>query len=391
MSVSIITFANLGRKTNIPTVDILPVIERFAKEKDLEQVICQINTGFDSKFKNTTSAVPAIIRYGIRVGEKILGESLSRSCVETLFDYFAQMKLVRAKAVLFHGGYFLSRTLARAHRNDSIAIDLTRTAHFAVNIELEKEELTKLGFPEYTGTFARLGRGSEHHNNFDYIIALSDFVKQTYVERGFPENRVFVASPDVDARRFTPQSINAANDSVFKVVYTAYTTPLKGLHYLLDAWEQLKLPDAELVLVGEYGDMPDALKKRYDETISRNPNTKWMGSTQTPENYYRNASAFVFPSLTEGFGRVTLEAMACGLPVITTENAKGIVEDGKTGFVVPIRDANALKEKMEYLYNHRDVARQMGREARKAVEQKKPFGEAVYEIYQEILRREGRA
>jgi alpha-maltose-1-phosphate synthase len=99
----------------------------------------------------------------------------------------------------------------------------------------------------------------------------------------------------------------------------------------------------------------------------------------------------VFPSLTEGFGRVTLEAMACGIPVITTENARGIVEDGKTGFVVPIRDAKALAEKIQYLYDNREIASEMGRQARLAVEKKKPFGEAVYEIYQEILKREGKS
>ena len=171
----------------------------------------------------------------------------------------------------------------------------------------------------------------------------------------------------------------------------AYTAQLKGLHYLLEAWNALNLSNAELVLVGGYGDMPIELKRRYDASISRNSTIRWAGGSLAPEDHYHVSDTLVFPSLSEGFGKVTLEAMACGLPVITTENAKGIVEDGKTGFVVPIRDANALKEKIEYLYNHRDIAEQMGREARRAVEQKRPFGEAVYEIYQEILRREGRA
>ena len=95
-----------------------------------------------------------------------------------------------------------------------------------------------------------------------------------------------------------------------------------------------------------------------------------------------------FPSLTEGFGRVTLEAMACGVPVITTENARGIVEDGKSGFVVPIRDARALGEKIEYLYSNRDAASRMGGEARASVERKEPFGKAVFRVYEEAMRRE---
>ena len=109
-----------------------------------------------------------------------------------------------------------------------------------------------------------------------------------------------------------------------------------------------------------------------------------------PAPYYKEASIFVLPSLSEGNPRVVMEAMAHGLPVITTTNAQSVVEDGKSGFVVPIRDIAALKEKIAYLYNHRDTAEKMGQEARKVMENKKPFGEAVFEISQEILRREGK-
>ena len=131
--------------------------------------------------------------------------------------------------------------------------------------------------------------------------------------------------------------------------------------------------------------MPEELEKQYRDIISSDERISWVINTNEPEAYYHKASVLVFPSLTEGFGRVTLEAMACGIPVITTVNARGIVEDGKTGFVVPIRDASAIREKLEYLYNNQDVARKMGGDARVAVEQKKSFGEAVYEICQNIL------
>ena len=132
--------------------------------------------------------------------------------------------------------------------------------------------------------------------------------------------------------------------------------------------------------------MPSSLKDEYDSRIRESKNTRWVGGSIAPEEYYRQASVLVFPSLTEGFGRVTLEAMACGIPVITTENARGIVEDGKTGFVVPIRDATAIREKIEYLYRNKDIAAAMGVEARKAVESKKPFDQSLFEIYKEILK-----
>lgn len=385
MTVEIVTFANLGDKENHKTIDVLPVIERFSKSGELQNVICQLHKNFF--FPSTRAAIPPFVWYPLRVLEKTEIKFLPRSYWEMLFDYFARYGLVGAEVCFIHGGHFLPRTLQSAQKLGSLAVDLTVMAHPQVNARLVNEELALLGIRKYNDTFSNILKKSPHCNEFDYVIALSDFVKDSYVASHYPEDRIFIAYPDVDIDRFT---ITEKKDTKFRVVYTAYTTPLKGLHYLLEAWNTLRLPDAELILIGGYGEIPQELQKQYNALIQGDPSILWVGNCATPEDYYRTASAFVFPSLTEGFGRVTLEAMACGIPVVTTENAKGIVEDGKTGFVVPIRDAKAVADKLRYLYDHRDVAVQMGINARAAVENKKPFGEAVYEIYQDIMRREDR-
>lgn len=387
MSISVVTFANLGIKHNLKTPDILPVVIALEQQGELRQIICQINSNF--QFKETYQAIPSVLRRAIRLVERLTHIAFPRNFSERLFDYFAQRKLASSDSYLFHGGYFLPRTFKKAREAGSLLIDLAVVAHLGANASLEQEELCLLGVPEYRGTYTKLGEEVTHDNDFDYVIALSEFVKGTYVTSGFPEERIFVAHPDVDTRRFLPSLADEDSD-IFRVVYMAYSTPLKGLHYLLEAWSSLSLPRADLVLVGGYGDMPLELKQRYAAQIEKDASITWVGSENAPEKHYQSASVFIFPSLTEGFGRVTLEAMACGVPVITTENARGIVEDGKTGFVVPIRNASALREKIEYLYTHRDVARAMGREARRVVEHKKPFGEATLDIYQEILRREGK-
>ncbi|MDB5195562.1 MAG: hypothetical protein JWO84_746 [Parcubacteria group bacterium] len=384
MPVSIVTFANLGKKSNLKTSDIVPVIDAFSDAGELRQVICQLHSGFP--FPHTYAAIPAYRWYPLRLWEKLSGRPLARQTMERLFDSGAARTLTQTDATFFHGGYFLPKTASRAGTFGSIRIDIPVSAHVATNARLEAEELQMLGIDDYDGWYVRLAREDTHSNAFEYVIALSDFVQDSYIASGFPPERISVAAPDIDTERFSPAP--NPHQGTFRVVYAAYTAQLKGLHYLLDAWEQLALPDAELAIVGGYGDMPEALKERYDAIIARNPSITWVGPTPTPEEEYRRSSLLVFPSLTEGFGRVTLEAMACGIPVITTENARGIVEDGKTGFVVPIRDVAALKEKIEYLYRHPDIAVQMGTDARAAVERKKPFGEAVYALYEEIMARE---
>ncbi|MES2931078.1 MAG: glycosyltransferase family 4 protein [Patescibacteria group bacterium] len=385
MTVSLVTFANLGKKENLKTPDILPVIEALLREKELAQALCQLSSGFGSS--HVTSAIAWPVWYAVRLFEKTTGRSFARDTMEGLFDFFASLKLRKSEVTILHGAYFLPRTTKRARAFGSLIIDIPVSAHIATNATLEAEELKRLGLPDHDGWYMKLARTSTHADDVDYVIALSEFVRDSYIQAGFPEDRMYVASPDIAPGRFAPGE--GATDGKFRVVYAAFTAQLKGLHYLLDAWQSLALPDAELVIVGGYGLMPEELRRRYDSGITADPSIVWAGATSMPETWYQRSSVLVFPSLTEGFGRVTLEAMACGIPVITTENARGIVEDGKTGFVVPIRDAAALREKIEYLYTHKDVASRMGEEARRAAEAKKPFGEAVYAIYRDILKREG--
>jgi len=76
MSVSIVTVANLGTKTNLKTPGILPAIKVFAEHGELKQIICQINTGFH--FPRTYSAIPSLVRYPLRAVEKLTGLSLGR-------------------------------------------------------------------------------------------------------------------------------------------------------------------------------------------------------------------------------------------------------------------------------------------------------------------------
>jgi glycosyltransferase involved in cell wall biosynthesis len=79
---------------------------------------------------------------------------------------------------------------------------------------------------------------------------------------------------------------------------------------------------------------------------------------------FRQADVFVLPTLCEGMARVHLEAMACGVPVITTPNCGAVVRDGVDGFIVPIRDAAAIADKVELLLADRPLRDRMGQNAR---------------------------
>jgi glycosyltransferase involved in cell wall biosynthesis len=79
---------------------------------------------------------------------------------------------------------------------------------------------------------------------------------------------------------------------------------------------------------------------------------------------FRRADVFVLPTLCDSFALVHLEAMACGVPVITTPNCGSVVRDGVDGFVVPIRDAEAIADTIELLLADRALRERMGQNAR---------------------------
>jgi glycosyltransferase involved in cell wall biosynthesis len=385
--ISIITYADLGKRKNLKTSDILPVIEIFQKKDILSQIICRIGKGFD--FKNTYSAVPLFLHYlAIGSGKIINNPTLGRILEEKIFDFFAKRYLKKVNVAFFHPDYLAPSAYLKAKKMGIITVGIAATAHLAYNAELEKEEFEILGLKDRYPKNTIWSKFPKYYNlnyQHDYLIAFSEFAAKTYIEKGMPTDRIFVAYQDIDIKKFLSQNRSQNKDKKFKVLFVSHISPLKGLHYLLEAWQKLKLKEAELIIVGGYSEIPTPLKKRYDEIIKKDPSIKWIGFTKNPELYYSSASIFVMPSLTEGGPRVVLEAMASGLPVVTTENSKNLVEDGKNGFVVPIRNVEAIKEKIEFFYYNRDIIEKMGDEARKTIENKKPFGEAVFEIYQKII------
>jgi glycosyltransferase involved in cell wall biosynthesis len=383
MSVSIVTVANLGEKQNLKTTESLPVIDTFAQKKELKQVICQINKNF--YFPDTSSAIPKYLRYFIRACEKLTGLSLGKGH-QQLFDLCASIRLKKCDVVMLHPGPLMRLTALKAKRMGAKVVNIASITDPRTNIDIEEEEAARYG-ARNSGKVKREFEKYKRFYDFDYIVAYSDIVKQSYVENGFPADRVFTAHNDVPV----PIELTRGEQDIFRVLYVAYTSPRKGLQYLLEAWQELKLSKSELVLVGEYNHMPDEIRKYCDDIIASDLSIKWMGGTNDVGKYYREASVFVLPSLSEGNPRVVMEAMSQALPVIVTPPAQGIVEDGKDGFVIPVRDATAIREKIEYLYRHRDITLNMGREARKAMQSKKSFGESVFEIYQEILKREGKS
>jgi alpha-maltose-1-phosphate synthase len=197
----------------------------------------------------------------------------------------------------------------------------------------------------------------------DAIVVPSAFVAKTLIDIGISQDRMTIIPYGVDTERFHPRS-EARTSGPFRILYAGRIHPMKGVIYLLEAFKQLKLANVELIFVGS-GDFSAKGWLPYRGIFRHIPRVPY----EEMPDYYRNADLFIFPSLHEGSALVTYEAMASGLPVITTENAGSVIRNGEDGWIVPIRDVDVLKQKMSLMMADRELRESISAKARARAEQ----------------------
>ncbi len=217
-------------------------------------------------------------------------------------------------------------------------------------------------------------RLEREYERCDYIIVPSTIAGQSFAAAGLLQKAI-VVNAGVDHQFFTPPAV-VEPQAIFRVCYVGRVELAKGVPYLLQAWKQLDLADAELVLAGEIAPEMEAVIQEYAL-----PNVRFTGTLPPSQvaECYRVSHLFAFPSVNEGLARVLFEAMACGLPVVATDRsgAEDLITQGGEGMIVPARDAGALAAAILWHYQNPEATTVMGKAARARVEQQ--FTLAHYE------------
>ena len=309
-----------------------------------------------------------------------------RAALYSLFDVWARRYI--KKCDLFVGwSQVCMHCLRRA--KDLVAITVLEhpMAHVSSWMRTVSEELETRGsrskgsYGLFPGPLVK--RMHSEYRISDRVSTLSTFARSTFLEAGFPEERLIQIPLGVDFQLFRPAP---RQNEGFLILYAGRLELLKGVQYLLQAFSELKLRDAELLLAGpimpEIGPILEAHKSDSIRLLGPVPRSELVG-------YYQQADVLVLPTLNDAFGLVILEAMACGTPVIATDHSAGpdVIEDRLDGFVIPIRSVEAIKERLEWLYRHRDEARDMGSRARKKVADRftwDHYGERLIDAYGRI-------
>ncbi len=173
------------------------------------------------------------------------------------------------------------------------------------------------------------------------IVCGSDFVKAGVAECGGPVERCVVVPYGVPLERFRPSPKPPLSGRKLRVLMVGEVGLRKGSHYVFAAAQRLA-DQIDFRLVGPISLLPRRVERVGDRV-------QLTGVVPRGEiiPHFDWADVFLLPSLCEGSATVTYEALSAGLPVIATPNTGSIVEHGKSGFIVPPRDMDALVAALE--------------------------------------------
>lgn len=203
-------------------------------------------------------------------------------------------------------------------------------------------------------------------NHFNKTIVQNQAQKD-YFKKSAQKRIYILSNPVNDVFLMENREIN--NDR-FTVVSAGRLSSQKNFPMLIKAFSEFSVgkEDVSLRIYGE-GDDKEALQNLIDE-LGCGEKIKLMGRTNDLVTAYKSASLFVLSSNFEGMPNALLEAMAIGLPCISTDCPTGpseMIVNGETGLLVPVDDVEKMREAIEFMYNNRDKAEEMGKHARNFV------------------------
>ena len=220
-------------------------------------------------------------------------------------------------------------------------------------------------------------------NRSDKVIARSEEMKEVLEKLGVLNKKIVVIGAGVDTNLFRPIDKYKAREDLelpktkYIILFVGRLHKLKGVELIYECARNM--PETLFVMVGD-GDVKTDLKncifigeRRHEEI------PLWMSA----------ADILILPSYSEGLPNVVMEALSCGTPAIITDvgGCPEVVRDSETGFIVPVGDVEALRERMKYLLENEDLREKMGKLGREDMieryEQEKVIGK-LKEVYESL-------
>lgn len=264
----------------------------------------------------------------------------------TAFDTAASRRLPRGAEHLlaFNGAALSQMQAARANGYRSVGL-VSANSHLA-NVARQHDKAWRQYPIEHPWGPELVARNLLEYQTADCIYVSSRYVWESFVAEGFPAERLrlFPLTPD---ERFQPR-LAKPTATTFNVVYVGSLSVHKGVPLLIDSVRRLSYEDLRLTLVGGWGTR--GMRRVVEAACTSD--SRITARPGDPLPHLLQAGVCVHPSYEEGFGYAPAEALACGVPLIVSEDSavKELCTDSSRLRVVPTGDLDALTEAIEAAY-----------------------------------------
>lgn len=348
----------------------------LSKHNALHQLITDYPKSWPARYGVPSEKVrglllAGIINHGLGKFRRYIPKGFRMGVDRWIHDQFSRKleKLIPKDTQYFIGMSSFCLEALQACRDSRIPCAVDHASlHQKENRELVFDEAKRWGVAAPLDASADwiITKEDAEFNCANHIFVPSGAVRESLVRCGINSEKIVINPYGVDLSDFHS---GKKNDNVFRVIQVGGIVLGKGVLTLLDAFSKARLDGSELWFVGggvETSGLHSAIE------AMRTPGVVFHKPVPQPRlrEYYNQCSVFVLASVADGFGLVVLQAMACGLPIIVTENvgAKDLIVDGVNGFIVPVGAPEIIAMRLRQLHDDPELCRVMGAAAKLTVE-----------------------
>jgi glycosyltransferase involved in cell wall biosynthesis len=284
------------------------------------------------------------------------------------FDKWVANRLKKADYDLIIGYDLMSFKVAKQQGKITV-LDLASVHH-----NFQNPVLVEVGAYNKPHEVAYMSKLKDEALSFtDYIIALSTFAEKTLIDNGFPANRIYKTYLGINQAVFVPKK-TYNTEGVLELYFVGTLSYRKGYPFMMELLNTLieRGLNIRLTLIGPVDDV--------EVPVLETPYFRYIPFLSHAElvKVHHTLDLFIFPSHIDSWAQVVIEAMACGSPVLVSENtgAKDAVEQGG-GVVLPVGNLMAWVSAVEFFYNNRSFLQKTGEKA--AIVAKQYTWEAYHE------------
>jgi len=194
------------------------------------------------------------------------------------------------------------------------------------------------------------------------LIVQTAGIKSYFTKFLNPDKLAIIKNPLADSLiAFRDESLKKENI----ILSVGRLDPVKNQRLLIEAFSEMEIDNWKIQIVGE-GELRSELQALIN-ALNLEDSVELIGSVDCVHDYYNKARIFAFTSNFEGFPNALIEAMAFGLPCISTNCPSGpneVIDDGENGFLIPVGDKNMLKRKLEILISQPELGKRFGASAK---------------------------